>query len=253
MLCYKFVLLRVWATPHHSTPLECPACSGYCLTETVTHACGQLWQCSQTVHRPVDLLLTSCDCALLAAGEASASDSEEEENEAERYIGGGGGGGARLARRSEEVLSQGTELNKAEGGQHWPGHCGAGVCGQLVLWHYSITAQAVWGQQAQRLLAFVRRLSPISPIPLPVTMNDVQFPPAPPTAAIVEFQYEEKAMADQLGWLVRGAARLKAFLADTALWLEETWSSRQLPRGLLETFPQSVLQVGEAEAAGAAD
>jgi hypothetical protein len=63
-------------------------------------------------------------------------------------------------------------------------------------------------------------------------------------AAIVEFQYEEKAMAEQLSWLVRGAARLKAFMADTALWLEASWSSRQLPRGLLETFPQSVLQVG---------
>jgi hypothetical protein len=65
--------------------------------------------------------MTSWDCALLAAAEASASDTEEEEEEAERYIAGGyagSGGGARLDRRSEEVLSQGAELNKAEGGQH---------------------------------------------------------------------------------------------------------------------------------------
>ncbi len=80
-------------------------------------------------------------------------------------------------------------------------------------------------------------------------MTDTHSPPAP--AAIVEFQYEEKAMADQLAWLVRGAARLKAFLADTALWLEESWSSRQLPRGLLETFPGSVLQVGQGLSAAA--
>jgi hypothetical protein len=57
----------------------------------------------------------------------------------------------------------------------------------------------------------------------------------------VEFQYEEQSLAEQLSWLVRGAARLKALAADTALWLEGCFAQRLLPRGLLEPFPRTLL------------
>jgi hypothetical protein len=60
----------------------------------------------------------------------------------------------------------------------------------------------------------------------------------------VEFQYEEQSLADQLSWLERGAARLKALAADTALWLEGSFAQRQLPCGLLEAFPKTVLVGG---------
>jgi hypothetical protein len=120
LLRYKYALLWFWTTLQHNTPLiGVPRVQWVMLTYHHTHLRLTL-QCSHSVHK-LDLLMTSWDCALLAAAEASASDTEEEEEAEERYTTGdyaGSGGRARLDRRSEEVLSQGAELNKVEGGQH---------------------------------------------------------------------------------------------------------------------------------------
>ncbi len=54
--------------------------------------------------------------ALPVAGHETGSDSEDEAAEGSTSVGSSSPGGMRLARRSDEVLSQGAALNKSEGG-----------------------------------------------------------------------------------------------------------------------------------------
>lgn len=77
-------------------------------------------------------------------------------------------------------------------------------------------------------------------------------PPAPPhapAATLSEFEMDAEALDDLLHWLVQGAVRLKALLADTAGGVgvaAETWT---IPAGIMPPFPEKS-SFGQVSASG---